>query len=248
MAAQLYTVRDRLGEADQRRDVLSRLREIGYEAVEVASLDRAAAERFDEELRAARLTACAAHVGLERLTAELDTVAAECVLWGCSYVVVPSLPTSYHSLAGFEKFARECREMAAALRPFGLELAYHNHDFEFERWDGRTGLEILFDAAPHDALKSELDTYWIEYAGGSAASWIRRMAGRAPLVHLKDMSRAGGKAQPAELGNGSLDWRGILAACAEAGTTWLVVEQDECAGDPLDSLAISYRNLARLLA
>jgi sugar phosphate isomerase/epimerase len=50
----------------------------------------------------------------------------------------------------------------------------------------------------------------------------------------------------AEVGEGNLDWPDILSACDEAATEWLVVEQDECRRDPMESLAISYRNLEKL--
>src|SRR5437016_13557419 len=50
IAAQLYTVRDRLHDRRQLVEVLGRLREIGYEGVEVASLGPDAADHFSEEL------------------------------------------------------------------------------------------------------------------------------------------------------------------------------------------------------
>ena len=248
IAAQLYTVRDRLHDPDQLQAALDRLREIGYGAVEVAGLAHTTAERFEQHLRASGLVACAAHISLENLAGDAAAVASDCRRWGCEYVVIPSLPAEYHSEAGFHRFVREAADIAKVLKPFGLELAYHNHAYELERLNGRTGLDILFDFAASDALKAELDTYWIAYAGGSPAQWIHRLSGRVPLVHLKDMSSVGGKVVQAEVGKGSLDWAEILAACRDANAHWLVVEQDECAGDPLDSLAISHRNLTRLLA
>ena len=47
----------------------------------------------------------------------------------------------------------------------------------------------------------------------------------------------------AEVGEGNLNWPGIMAAAKEAGTKWYIVEQDTCQRDPFDSLAISFRNL-----
>ena len=248
IGAQLYTVRHRLHDPDQLQAVLNRLHEIGYEGVEVAGLAQTAAERFEQHLRASGLVACAAHVSLEKLVGDPSAVASDCRRWGCEYVVIPSLPAEYHSESGFHRFARESADIAKVLKPFGLELAYHNHADELERLNGRTGLDILFDFAASDALKAELDTYWIAYAGGSPAQWIHRLAGRVPLVHLKDMSSVGGKVVQAEVGEGSLDWAEILTACRDANAHWLVVEQDDCAGDPLDSLALSHLNLTRLLA
>jgi sugar phosphate isomerase/epimerase len=247
IAAQLYTVRDRLRDRHQLAEVLGRLREIGYEGVEVASLGPDAADHLGEELARTGIKACAAHESVESLTADLSGVADRCRSWGCGYVVVPSLPQPYHSAAGFRRFAQEAAEIARQLSPHGLGLAYHNHNFELERWDGKTGLEILFESAPGDTLQAELDTYWLQAAGASPAAWLRKLKGRVPLVHLKDMTVIDGRAVQTEVGNGNLEWAEILTASREAGAEWLIVEQDETERDSLKSLAISFRNLAELL-
>ena len=243
-AAQLYTVRDRLQDASDVTTVLGRLREIGYAAVEVAGLGSEVSARFGDLLEASELRACAAHVGLESLMKDLAEVASRCQAWGCRYIVVPSLPAAYHSRPGVERFAQKAATIAAGLDAFGLELAYHNHAFELEPWDDRTRLEAIYDSIPPAVLKAELDTYWLAYADSDPAGWIRRLAGRVPLVHLKDMTTREGRRAPAELGEGDLDWPVILDACRDAGTQWLVVEQDESLRDPLDSLAASYAYLA----
>lgn len=248
IAAQLYTVREQLKDPGRLGGVLGRLREIGYEAVEVAGLGPKTVGRFGAELKRSGLVACAAHMSLERLQSDLAGAAAECKEWGCGYVVVPALPEDYRTGEGYKQFAGEAAELACALQPFGLKLAYHNHSFELERWNGQTGLEALFAAAQPESLLAELDTYWLQYGGANPAGWIRRLKGRVPLVHLKDMAVDKGNPLMAEVGEGNLDWADILDACSEAGTEWLVVEQDECRRDPMDSLAISYTNLAKLTA
>ena len=248
IAAQLYTVRERLQSPERLTEVLTRLREIGYAAVEVAGLGLRTADKLGRELKSAGLVACAAHESLDDLIADLPEVAERCRDWGCRYVVVPSLPASYHSAAGFQRFAAEAVEISRRLQSHGLALAYHNHSFELERWDGKTGLEILFDSAPTDVLGAELDTYWLQAAGANPSAWLRNLSGRVPLVHLKDMTVVGGRVTQTEVGEGNLDWPEILSACREAATEWLVVEQDEPHGDALESLAVSYRNLVRLLA
>lgn len=244
IAAQLYTVRDQLQDPSRLSGVLGRLREIGYPAVEVAGLGKRTFERFGQELSRSGLLACAAHVSLERLQSDLAAAAAECKEWGCKYVVVPALPESYRSIEGYKRFASDAGELAGALKRHGLELVYHNHAFELQRWDGQTGLEALFNNA--NALQAELDTYWLQFGGANPSSWIRKLKGRVPLVHVKDMDVEKGNPVMAEVGEGNLDWPDILSACDEARTEWLVVEQDECRRDPMESLAISYRNLEKL--
>jgi sugar phosphate isomerase/epimerase len=248
IAVQLYTLRSLLQDPATIGGVLARLREIGYETVEVAGLGPKTVDRFGEEMRRAGLSACAAHVSLERLTADLDGAVAECEAWGCQYVVVPALPESYRSAEGFRRFGQDAAAIQQRLSRHGLRLAYHNHAYELERSDGLTWLAGLFDAAPKDVLDAELDTYWLQYGGVNPAAWIRRWRDRVPLVHLKDLAIEGGDPVDAEVGEGNLDWPEILTACREANTKWLIVEQDAPRRDPLESVAVSYANLTRMLS
>src|SRR4029077_16465410 len=245
---QLYTVRAQLQDPSRLGGVLQRLREIGYRSVEVAGLGPNTVGRFGEELRRAGLVACAAHVALDRLAGDLDNVAAECSQWGCEYVVIPSLPEAYRSEQAYLRFAAEAVELASRLRPSGLRLVYHNHSHELERFGRQTGLETLFGAASPDALQAELDTYWLQYGGANPADWIRRFKHRVPLVHVKDMAIDLGRPVDVEVGEGNIDWVEVLSACRDAGTKWLVVEQDEPRRDPMESVAISYANLSKLAA
>ena len=97
-------------------------------------------------------------------------------------------------------------------------------------------------------LLAELDTYWIQAGGGDPVAWIRRCAGREPLLHLKDMTVTPQREQRyTEVGEGNLNWPDILAAAEAGGVEYLLVEQDECyERDPFESLAISFRNLSAM--
>lgn len=227
--------------------MLARVREIGYGAVEVAGLGVGSAERFGAELRRAGLLACAAHTSLGQLQADLDRVLNTCKDWGCEYVVLPTLPTEYLTTAGSRRFALYAARIADAMRDSGMQLAYHNHSHELERCGGRTCLETLLAETSPETLQVELDTYWLQHGGASPSAWIRRLNGRVPLVHLKDMAIHDGNQMEAEVGEGNIDWADILSACREAGTKWLIVELDE-SKDSMKSAAISWSNLSRLLA
>ncbi len=150
----------------------------------------------------------------------------------------------------------------------GLVFAYHNHSFELEKYDGKTGLDILISATSR-SVTFEIDTYWLQHGGADPAAWVAKLAGRVPLVHLKDMvvatdmharvDRISGESaddfekrvqsakQPkpimAEVGEGNMNWPAILQACGAAGVEWYIVEQDLCQRDPFESLTISLRNL-----
>src|SRR3989442_11925047 len=146
IAVQLYTIRTQLQDPSRLGGVLQRLHEIGYRSVEVAGLGPKAVSRFGEELRRAGLVACAAHVALDRLAGDLDSVAAECGQWGCEYVVIPSLPEDYRSEQGYRRFAAEAVELARGLRRSRLQLVYHNPSPGVGRVGRQTGLGKLFAA------------------------------------------------------------------------------------------------------
>jgi sugar phosphate isomerase/epimerase len=245
IAVELYTLRDHLRDADAIAASLQRVREIGYEGVELAGLGPIEPTRLARLLSDAGLVVGSAHVPWERLRNEVDAVLEDCRTWSCDHVAVPILPQEYRNAAGYLRFGAEAVEVADTLRSAGVRLSYHNHSFEFERFGSKSGLELLFEASG-PALGGQLDTYWIQHGGGSPAGWIRRLRGRVPTVHLKDMVIMEGEPTMAEIGEGNLDWGDVLLACKEAGTERLIVEQDVCRGDPFDSLAISRRNLAAL--
>jgi len=144
---------------------------------------------------------------------------------------------------GYRRFAQDASEIGRQLHEAGLTFSYHNHSFEFERFGKRTGLDIIFEESDARYLQAEIDTYWVQHGGGDPAAWIRKVKGRMPVVHLKDMVIVDRKQVYAEVGEGNLNWSAILEACREAGVEWYAVEQDTCQRDPFESLAISFRNL-----
>ena len=156
------------------------------------------------------------------------------------------MPGDYRNEEGFAKFAVEASKVAARLAEGGLVFGYHNHSFELEKFGDRTGLQILYEDSDPKYFTAEIDTYWVQHGGGDPIAWIKKLSGRIPLLHLKDMTMKGSQQLMAEIGEGNLNWQGILPAAKEAGVIWYIVEQDTCQRDPFESLAISLRNLKEM--
>jgi sugar phosphate isomerase/epimerase len=130
--------------------------------------------------------------------------------------------------------------------PFGtfgkIAFLYHNHHHEFTQYDGERVLDILARETDPNLVMFELDTYWVRRGGEDPAEYLRRLQKRCPLLHIKDME-PGPEQFFAEVGEGVLDFAGILRAAQDAEVQWLIVEQDESRRAIFDSIAISYRNL-----
>ena len=251
LAAQLYTVRDftktRRGLAKSMR----KIREIGYRAVQVSAIGDIADSEIKRIADDNGLTICATHVGYDQLLNEVDAVIEQHQLWACRHVAIGSMPPEFRGEEeGYRRFAEIGSGIGEKLAAAGLTFSYHNHSFEFFKFGGRTGMDILYGESDPRYLQAELDTYWIQHGGADPSAWIERMAGRMPIVHLKDMALQQSKdsSRPlqvfAEIGEGNLNWESILGACVKAGVEWYAVEQDLCQRDPFESLAISYRYLS----
>jgi sugar phosphate isomerase/epimerase len=246
IAAQLYTLREFLRTPQEIATTLSRVKAIGYNAVQLSGLGPIEPAELAAILQGEGLTAVITHIGFDRLRNELAAVIDEHHLWHCPHVAIGSMPGEYRSAEGYVRFAEIATEIGSTLAQAGLTFSYHNHGFEFERFGGKIGLEILYDNADPQYLKAEIDTYWVQYGGGDPAAWISKLSGRIEVAHLKDMAVSDDKPIMAEVGEGNLNWPAILKAGQEAGVAWYAVEQDVCQRDPFESLAISLRNLQRM--
>lgn len=243
IAAQLYTLRDFLKTPEDIARTLPRVADIGYRAVQLSGLGPIDTPELKQIIDGAGLTVCATHVSFDRMRDDLDGVIAEHETLECPYTAIGSMPESYRTADGYPRFAEEASGIARRLKERGLTFGYHNHSFELERFNGRTGLDILYKESDPEVFQAEIDTYWIQHGGGDPAWWIRSMKGRITVLHLKDMVMRGKEQLMAEVGEGNLNWPAILESARDAGVQWYVVEQDTCQRDPLESLAISLRNL-----
>jgi sugar phosphate isomerase/epimerase len=244
IAVQLYTLRDLT--ASDFPGTLREIARMGYDGVEFAGYGGMGAGELKSLLNQLGLKCAGAHEGIERLERELEDVISFHRELNNRYVVVPWLGEDrWNGPGGWRSVASLLTEIGTRLREAGLQLCYHNHSFEFQRFDGAYGLDVLYSSAPAETLQAELDTYWVQHGGEDPVAYLERYAGRVPLLHLKDMAPGEDRAF-AEVGEGILDIPGILQAAEKAGTEWIIVEQDVCRRPPLESVRLSLENLKKM--
>jgi len=244
IAAQLYTIRDFMKTPDDMAKSLKKIKGIGYDAVQLSGNGPIDDKELKKLLDDNGLIVAATHIGYETIRDNPEKVIEQHSILECKHVAIGGLPGDYRSGEGFLKFAKEASVAVKNLYDAGFDFSYHNHSFELEKFGDRTGLQILYEESDPKYFLSEIDTYWVQHGGGDPAAWIKKLKGRATLVHFKDMAMKGGQQRFAEIGEGNLNWPAILDACKYAGTEWMIVEQDVCyERDPFDSLAISLKNI-----
>ena len=260
---QVYSARE---EAEKDFDaVCAKLKEFGYDGVEFAGFYGYSAEEIIAVLKKYDLAAISSHVPYDSIIADMDGTIAFHKAIGCEFIAVPYLDEATRpGAAGFATALRNIAAFGAKCKAAGIQLLYHNHDFEFIKMSGQYGLDFMYDAIPADILATELDTCWVNVAGEVPAEYIRKYAGRCPVVHLKDfigakkdgevlyaLIKADGSddvevknEEPAfdfrPVGYGKQDIPGIIAAGLESGAKWFIVEQDRSSERPaLDAAKMS---------
>ncbi len=239
-ALQLYSVRGPL-ETDLHA-TLQRVKAIGYDHVETAGFHGLSAASFAEALANAGLSAISAHVAFERCAADLDAVIGECQTLGVRWAVIPWLsPEENRSAEDWKARASAMATFGVRFREAGIPLCYHNHTHEFERLDGTSIFDLIFETADPESLLIQLDVGWAHYAGADSPALLKSWAGRVPMIHIKDVKLRveGEDPAPTELGNGATRFAPIFKAAGETGVQWLIVEQDESMRDPLESARLN---------
>ena len=266
IAYQIYSARE---EAAQDLDgLLAQLAALGYDGVEFAGFYGHSAEDVSALLAKHGLIALSSHVPYAAMQADPFGVIAYHQQIGCSYIAVPYLDTDTRpGMPGFAAVLAFLHRFAALCCQAGIQLLYHNHDFEFVTISGQYGLDFLYDAVPAPLLATEIDVCWVKYAGLDPVDYLHQYAGRCPVVHLKDYVGQKDGHPPYALiglpqsepdpsakqsfefrpfGHGCQDVPAVLTAAIESGAQWFVVEQDLAVGmTPLEAARRSLETLRK---
>lgn len=251
---QLYTVRDAM-QSDPAA-TLAKVAQIGYNSVEGATytgtekfygMDPAA---FSKLLKQNGLIMPSSHyrLGEEKtdnndvkgtILHEWDKAVDDAGAVGIKYMVCAYLSDAERGgLDHYKYVADQLNRAGERCKKSGIQLCYHNHAFEFDSQDGKLPYEILLNETDKNLVKMEMDIYWISKAGKDPVDLFNKYPGRFPLFHLKDMDNTPAK-DFTEVGNGTINFKRILANADKSGLKYFFVEQDKTPGDPFDSITKS---------
>jgi sugar phosphate isomerase/epimerase len=241
VGVQLYTVRDQMKE--DFAGSLAKVAKIGYREVEFAGYFEHPPQEVRKLLDENGLTSPSAHIDYDHITTKLPAIIEAAKIVGHSYIVCPWVAEELRGdAAGWKRVAQALNKAGAETKKAGIQLAYHNHNFEFKTFEGKAGYDILLAEADAKLVKMEMDLYWTVKGGADPLKYFAKFPGRFPLVHVKDMDKAG---DFAEVGSGTIDWKPIFAKSQEAGIKHYFVEQDQ-SKDPFSSIQASYEYLRDL--
>jgi len=242
IGAQLYSVREFTQNIQDFENTIKRIAAMGYDNVQVSGIGPIAVQDVADICSAFSIEIAITHTPLDRIINDTAQVIADHATMGAKYIGVGALPWGTgNKKEGYVNFVRDIAKASQAIKDAGYQFMYHNHDFEFTKFDGKTGMEYLMDSLPTAGFT--LDTYWVQVGGGDPAFWIEKYAGRVDVIHIKDLVIVDGQQRMAEIYEGNLNWDAIFAAAKKAGVKYAMIEQDDCYGkDPFECLQLSLEN------
>ena len=233
---QLYSVRDEIFKDP--KGVIKKIAAAGYSEVEMFGLSAGnkfyglTVKEFAQLLKDNKLKSPSGHYAPENFLFENgngDDVKNFCEVGntlGNKYIIIPWMKEERRkTIDQYKVLAERINKAGEICKKANLQLAYHNHDFEFADMNGQHGYDILLNHTDKDLVKMEMDIYWVVRAGYDPIELFKKQPGRFHLWHVKDMDKAD-KTKNTEVGNGTVDFKTIFANAKLSGVKHYMVEQE----------------------
>ncbi|MDN4074298.1 sugar phosphate isomerase/epimerase family protein [Fictibacillus terranigra] len=244
---QLYTIRELC-----EKDFIGTLKQVsswGYKGAQFAGYHDTSAKALKQTLDDYDLKPAGSHIGLDQLKEdELKRQIEYNQILGNDLLVLAYLIEEHRkNIDDYKRVAETLNHAGYLLNREGLNLGYHNHDFEFADHGGETGYDILLNETDPSLVSFELDCYWAAYSGYDPVQFMDRLGERLVTLHMKDMAVKGTEKQSTILGKGELDLESIVKKGNQFSVLWFIVEQEHFEKDLATTAKENARALENLL-
>ena len=249
LGAQLYTIREFTQTPEDIEKSLRKIRDLGFTDIQISGFGYMDPVRLADLVKELGLYVCCTHSPFPRMKNDLDRLIEEHKMMDCDTIGLGMMPKEYQgSTEALHRFIADITPIAQQIKAAGLQFAYHNHNMEFECWDGAIPMDVLIEETDPDLFHFILDTYWLQMGGVNPAAYIRKVKDRMKVCHFKDFAVVKRVPAIAEIGVGNIDFKECFRACEDANVQDIVIEQDTCPRDPFDCLRNSFENLKAIAA
>jgi len=250
---QTYTLREALSQDFV--GTFDMIKDVGYDYVELNRRDFS--ERSPTELKQILndigLPSPITHVDYDGLANRPTEVGDAAATLGCEHVILPWITDEQRHLDAYKAHAEMLNRAAEALKSYGIQVGYHNHQFEFfDLGDGQTGMGVLLSETDPDLVAFELDLFWVALTGTDILKLFSDNPGRFRYCHVKDLSGDASAYKDsvdfptivsmfmANVGEGDLPFESYFAARDMAGLEFFVAEHDNPPQPFRQSIETSY--------
>ena len=242
IALQLYSVRKDL--ENDFAGVIHKVADMGFTAVETAGFPGSTAKDAADLFKSLNLKVVAAHSPLPLGNNKSEVLDNVLTIGADTLMAAWFDPNTYFkSLDGIKQVREMLNEAYDICQAYNLKLGYHNHWFEYWKFDGKYAGDIIRDGLAPEVV-FEVDTYWVQTAGADPIQAIKTLGPRAEFIHIKDGPCTIEDPMVAA-GEGKMNFPPIIQA-AKTNAKWFIVELDRCATNMLEAVEKSYKYLAKM--
>ncbi|MBX2962930.1 MAG: sugar phosphate isomerase/epimerase [Cyclobacteriaceae bacterium] len=173
---------------------------------------------------------------------EWERAVEDAATMGQKYMAIAWLhPDERKSLDDYKRVSDLMNKANETCRKAGINLGYHNHEFEFESLEGQVPYDILVSNLDSSVVL-ELDIYWSTFAEVDALELFREHSGRVHLWHVKDMDKQDRKLQT-DVGSGSIDYKSVFSGAQQSGMQHFFLEQEYFTRPEIEAITLGYNHL-----
>lgn len=182
--------------------------------------------------------------GFPSLQNDSQQVVDEAVEGGVEYLVCAAIPLQ--TMDELKRAADILNKAGEACKKAGIQLAYHNHHYEFSEVEGQRPYDYLLNNTDKELVKMELDLGWVAYANQDPVELFKKHPGRFPLWHVKDLKKTTNEF--VVVGTGDVDFKRIFSHAKESGMKYYFLEQEGAVPPTLQDAAASYTFIKKIVS
>ena len=174
--------------------------------------------------------------GFEELESDPQGVADRAKALGASYVMCAWIPHArgQFSKADADRAIKAFNAGGKVLKENGITFKYHVHGYEFQPYGSGTLFDYLVENTDPNYVSLQMDVMWTHFGGGDPVGLLKKYGKRWVSLHLKDfrkgapkdMTGGTGPENDVPLGEGELDFPGILREANKIGIKHMFVEDE----------------------
>lgn len=257
MGLQLYSLRDVI--KGDPKGILKKVADFGYKELEAYSYDGGKIfgmkyKEFTDFAKALGMRVTSGHYAFGKSESTKATQGSVINGWekavsdakesGQEFMVVPYLNADERN--DYKGVCDALNKAGEVCNRYGIRLNYHNHDFEFEQFEGQVAYHLMLKELDPKMVGMEMDLYWMYVAGQDPLEYFAKYPGRFEQWHVKDMDKTDPRKQ-VDVGTGKIDFKSIFAKSDQSGMKHFYIEQEQYPSSSVESIKNSIVNLRKAL-
>ena len=257
MGLQLYSLRDVI--KDDPKGILKKLADYGYKELEAYSYDGGKIfgmkyKEFTDFAKTLGMRVTSGHYAFGKSESTKAVQGSVMNGWemavndakesGQEFMVVPYLNLDERN--DYKGVCEALNKAGEMCNGYGIRLNYHNHEFEFEQYEGQVAYHLMLSELDPKLVGMEMDLYWMYVAGQNPLEYFTKYPGRFEQWHVKDMDKTDPRKQ-VDVGTGRIDFKSIFANASQSGMKHFYIEQEQYPATSLESVRNSIINLKNAL-